>query len=132
MTMAELSRRVGLSAPSTAERVKRLEEKGVLEGYAARLSPVALGFLVGAWLRIRPVPGHTKRVADIIRKLPGIVECDRITGDDCFVAKVYVRSVGELEQLLDAITPYAMTNTSIIQSSVVKSRIPPIGRGESP
>jgi Lrp/AsnC family leucine-responsive transcriptional regulator len=128
ISVADLARAVGLSSPSVSERMKRLEEAGVIEGYTVRINPQALGLPIAAWLRIRPVPGELKRVAEILRGLPAIVECDRITGDDCFIARAHVRSVAELESLIDAIIPYAMTNTSIIQSSPVPRRLPPIPR----
>jgi Lrp/AsnC family leucine-responsive transcriptional regulator len=115
---------VGLSAPSVAERIKRLEEAGVIEGYTATINPGALGLPIAAWLRIRPVPGELHRVAQILRNLPEIVECDRITGEDCFIARAHVRSVGDLETLIDELISYAMTNTSIIQSSPVERRLP--------
>ena len=123
---AELARLVGLSAPSVAERIKRLEEAGVIEGYTTRISPEALGLPIAAWLRIRPIPGELHRVAKILRGLPEIVECDRITGEDCFIARAHVRSVAHLETLIDEVISYAMTNTSIIQSSPVERRLPPI------
>lgn len=125
---AELARLVGLSAPTVTERVRRLEEAGVIEGYAARINPAAIGLPIAAWLRIRPIPGELKRVAEILDRRPEIVACDRITGEDCFIAKAHVRSVGDLETLIDAIIPYAMTNTSIIQSSPVKPRMPAVNR----
>lgn len=121
---AELARLVGLSAPSVAERIKRLEEAGVVQGYSATINPGALGLPIAAWLRIRPIPGELKRVAQILRDLPEIVECDRITGEDCFIARAHVRSVADLETLIDELISYAMTNTSIIQSSPVKRRLP--------
>jgi Lrp/AsnC family transcriptional regulator, leucine-responsive regulatory protein len=125
-SVAELARFVGLSAPSAAERIKRLEESGVIEGYAASLDPRALGLTVAALLRVRPVPGGLSTVADTLRSLPEIVECDRVTGEDCFVARAHVRSIEDLERLIDQIIPYAMTTTSIIQSTLVKRRPPPI------
>jgi Lrp/AsnC family leucine-responsive transcriptional regulator len=128
VSLADLARAVGLSSPSVSERMKRLEEAGVIEGYTVRINPQALGLPLAAWLRIRPIPGEMKHVAEILRGLPAIVECDRITGDDCFIARAHVRSVAELESLIDAIIPYAMTNTSIIQSSPVPRRLPPISR----
>jgi Lrp/AsnC family leucine-responsive transcriptional regulator len=106
-----------------AERIKRLEEAGVIEGYAAKINPKALGLPIAAWLRIRPIPGQLRKVAAILNDLPEIVECDRITGEDCFIARAYLRSVEELEWLIDQIIPYAMTNTSIIQSSPVPRRL---------
>ena len=126
---AELARSVGLSPPSVAERIKRLEEAGVIEGYSARISAKALGMPLAAWLRIRPIPGQLKKVAEILQGLPEVVACDRITGDDCFIARVCVRSIEDLERVIDDIIPYAMTNTSIVQSSPVERRVPPLGTG---
>ena len=130
ISIAELARTVGLSPPSVSERIKRLEEAGVIEGYTLRINPKALGLPLAAWLRIRPIPGQLHKVAEVLRKLPEIVECDRITGEDCFIARADVRSVDDLEKLIDQIMPYAMTNTSIIQSSPVKRRLPPIFRND--
>ena len=126
ISIAELARTVGLSPPSVSERIKRLEEAGVIEGYTLRINPQALGLPLAAWLRIRPIPGQFHKVAGILQRLPEIVECDRITGEDCFVARAHVRSMEDLEKLIDQVMPYAMTNTSIIQSSPVKRRLPPI------
>lgn len=129
VSIADLARLVRLSAPTVAERIKRLEEAGVIEGYTVTISPKALGLPLSAWLRIRPVPGQLQTVADILRGLPEIVECDRITGEDCFIARAHLESVDALEKLIDQIIPYAMTNTSIIQSSPVQRRLPPIRQG---
>jgi Lrp/AsnC family transcriptional regulator, leucine-responsive regulatory protein len=123
---AELARLVGLSGPSVSERIKRLEEAGVIEGYTAKINPAALGLALSAWLRVRPIPGQLHKVAEILRGLPEVVECDRVTGEDCFIARAHVKSVKDLERLIDEIIPYAMTNTSIIQSSPVRRRLPPI------
>jgi len=125
-TTAELARKVGLSPPSVAERVKRLEESGINTGYSANLSPEAIGLPLSVWLRIRPVPGALEKVAEIICGIPEITECDRVTGDDCFLAKAHLRSVADMERIIDLIIPHAMTNTSVIQSSPVKRRLPPL------
>ena len=130
ISIAGLARSVDLSPPSVSERIKRLEEAGVIEGYTLTINPKALGLPIAAWLRIRPIPGQLQKVADILRGLPEIVECDRITGEDCFIARAHVQSVDDLEKLIDQIIPHAMTNTSIIQSSPVKRRLPPILRGD--
>ena len=130
---AEIARIVGLSAPSVSERIKRLEEAGIITGYAATIEPSALGLGLCAWIRVRPMPGLFHKVARILDDLPAIVECDRITGEDCFIARAHVASVGELEALIDEVMPYAMTNTSIVQSSPVPRRLPPIpGLNEKP
>ena len=130
LSVAELARSVSLSAPSAAERIRRLEEAGVIEGYAASLDPRALGLTIAAWLRVRPIPGELKTVAEILRSAPEIVECDRVTGEDCFVARAHVKLIEDLEGLIDRIIPYAMTTTSIIQSTLVKRRPPPIASNE--
>jgi Lrp/AsnC family leucine-responsive transcriptional regulator len=130
ISIADLARSVGLSSPSVSERIRRLEEAGVIEGYTLTINPKALGLPIAAWLRIRPIPGQLQKVADILRGLREIAECDRITGEDCFIARAHVQSVDDLEKLIDQVIPYAMTNTSIIQSSPVKRRLPPILLGD--
>ena len=128
VTMAELARKAELSAPSVAERVRRLEEAGIVTGYAAQIDPAALGLPLAAYVRVRPMPGQLEKVAEVLNGLEAIVECDRVTGEDCFIAKAHVRSIQELEKVIDQIIPFAMTNTSIIQSSPVKRRLPPLPR----
>jgi Lrp/AsnC family transcriptional regulator, leucine-responsive regulatory protein len=126
VTMADLARAVGLSSPSVTERVRRLEEAGIVQGYGARIDPKALGLHLSAYIRVRPMPGQLRKVVEVLDGLEAIVECDRVTGEDCFVAKARVRSVEDLETVIDRIIPYAMTNTSIIQSSPVQGRLPPL------
>jgi Lrp/AsnC family transcriptional regulator, leucine-responsive regulatory protein len=130
-SVADIARLVGLSGPSVSERIRRLEESGVIEGYAVRINVPAIGLPIAAWLRVRPLPGELSRVADILRDLLEIVECDRVTGDDCFIAKAHMRSMEHLEKIIDRIIPFAMTNTSIIQSSPIRRRLPAFGPGEA-
>lgn len=120
----DLARLVGLSAPSVSERIKRMEEAGVINGFTISVNPEAIGLPLSVWLRIKPVPGKHNRVAEILKKIPQIVECDRVTGEDCFIAKAHVESPIELEKMIDTIIPHAMTNTSLIQSSPVEPRLP--------
>lgn len=126
VTTAEIARSVGLSSPSVAERVRRLEEAGVITGYRAMISPVAIGLPISVWFRIRPVPGALEKVTEIIRSIPEIVECDRVTGEDCFLARAHLNSITDMERVIDLLIPHAMTNTSIIQSSPVTRRLPPL------
>lgn len=130
VSTADLARDVGLSAPSVAERIKRLEESNVIRGYTAIIDPEALGLALAVHIRVRPMPGQLGKLATLLNKLDAIVECDRITGDDCFVAKAHVASVRELEALIDKIIPLGTTNTAIIQSSPVVRRLPqlPVAR----
>jgi Lrp/AsnC family leucine-responsive transcriptional regulator len=129
VTIADLAREVGLSSPSAAERVKRLEEAGIIRGYHADIDPVAIGLPLAVTIRIRPMPGQLQKVATLLGKLSAIVECSRVTGDDCFVAIAHVASVADMEALIDKIIPFATTNTSIIQSTVVARRMPALVKG---
>ena len=122
-SIAELARQVGLTPPSVAERVRRLEEAGVIESYATIVNPQAIGLPVSAYLRTRPVPGKLKKVTEILTGLEAIVRCDRVTGEDCFFSKAHVESIADLEKLTDKLSPYAMTNTSIIQSTPISYRM---------
>jgi len=126
--VVDLARLIGLSPQSTSDRVSRLEDIGVLSGFTVKLDPAALGLAVGAYIRIRPAMGELQRVAQLVAEIPEIIECDRITGDDCFIAKAFVPHVGDLERIIDRLLPYAQTNTSVIQSSPVKRRQPAFGR----
>lgn len=121
-----LSARVGLTSPSTAERVKRLEERGVIEGYGARINLAALDYQLQALVRVRPMPGMLQKVEKMIQALPECIECDKVTGEDCFVMRLVVRSIEQLDALLDSIAEYAQCNTSIVKSTPVKRRLPPI------
>lgn len=122
LTIAELGRRVGLSAPAVAERVQRLERDGVIGGYRAQIDPRALGFTLTSIIRIRPAPRELKKVADLVREIHEVVECERITGEDCFFMRVHVRDVEHLEEVIDRFVAYGQTTTSIVQSSPVPSR----------
>jgi Lrp/AsnC family leucine-responsive transcriptional regulator len=126
--MAELGRRVGLSAPAVSERVQRLERAGVITGYHAGLDPAALGFPVSAVVRIRPSPGQLQRIPEIARETSEVAECYRITGEDCYLLRLHLRSIDELEEILDRFTPHGLTTTSIIHSTPVPRRGPPLGK----
>jgi Lrp/AsnC family leucine-responsive transcriptional regulator len=122
VSLAELGRRVGLSAPAVAERLQRMEAEGVIRGYRAELDPRALGYSLGAVLRIRPAPRQIHKVAALAQDTPEVTECHRITGEDCFFMKLYVRDVDHLEEVIDRFVPYGQTTTSIVQSSPVPAR----------
>jgi Lrp/AsnC family transcriptional regulator, leucine-responsive regulatory protein len=126
LTNAELGRRVNLSAPAVADRLRRLERDGVITGYRAEVEPKALGFALGAIMRIRPSPRQLPKVAELARETPEVVECHRITGEDCFFMKLHVRDMEHLEEVLDRFILYGQTTTSIIQSSPVGRRGPSV------
>jgi Lrp/AsnC family leucine-responsive transcriptional regulator len=127
LPLRDLAQKIGLSAPSTTERLRRLEDAGVIEGYAVRVNATALGLSIGAYLRIRPMPGELDRVASMLAAEPQVIACDRITGDDCFIAKALVPDMAALETLINGLLPYATTNTSIVVSTPVAPRLPNVG-----
>jgi Lrp/AsnC family leucine-responsive transcriptional regulator len=122
VTLAELGRRVGLSAPAVAERLQRMEADGVIRAYRAELDPRALGYSLGAVLRIRPAPRQIHKVAALAQDTPEVTECHRITGEDCFFMRIHVRDVEHLEEVIDRFVTYGQTTTSIVQSSPVPAR----------
>jgi Lrp/AsnC family leucine-responsive transcriptional regulator len=127
LTMAELGRRVNLSPPAVADRVQRLERAGVIAGYQAVLDPRALGYAVAVVVRVAPDSGRLQKIPEIAQETPEVVECHRITGEDCFFLKLHLRSIDGLEDVLDRFTPFGRTTTSIIHSSPVPGRPPPLG-----
>lgn len=126
LTMSELGRRIGMSSPAVTERVRRLEDADVIRGYRLDLNPAALGLPIAAYIRIRPNPGQLPRVAELAQQIPEIVECHRVTGEDCFILKAYIPAIDQLDRLLDSFLLYGSTTTSIIQSSPIPLRPPPL------
>lgn len=124
--MAELGRRLSMSPPAVAERVQRLERSGIIAGYRAEIDPRALGFPVSAIVRIRPAPGQLQRIPEVARETPEVAECYRITGEDCYLMRLHLRAIDDLEDVLDLFTPYGQTTTSIVHSSPVPRRGPPL------
>lgn len=122
ITLAELARRVEMSAPAVRERVLRLEEAGVIRAYRLDIDPAALGFPVSAFVRVRPMPGKLPQIAELAERMPQVVECHRVTGEDCFILKVHFERLETLDQLLDRFLVYGQTTTSIIQSTPVPPR----------
>jgi Lrp/AsnC family leucine-responsive transcriptional regulator len=125
-SITELARKVGLSAPATRERMLRLEEAGVIKGWRVELDPKALGFPIAVLVRVRPMPGQLPKIAKLAQSLPQVTECHRITGEDCFLMRVHLRALEELDGLLDRFLAYGQTTTSIVQSSPVAPRSLPL------
>jgi Lrp/AsnC family transcriptional regulator, leucine-responsive regulatory protein len=122
LPMTALARIVGMSSPAVTDRVRRLEDAGVIQGYRLDIDPKALGLPLTTIIRVRPNPGQLGRVAELIHSIPEVVECHRITGDDCFILTVHLPAMDQLDRLLDRILLYGVTTTSIVQTSPVPRR----------
>lgn len=126
LSMAELARRVGMSAPAVTERVQRLQQAGVIVGYHLDIDPAAVGLPVTAFARIRPMPGSLPKIAELAAEIPEVTECYRITGEDCFLVKLHAPAIDQLEAILDRFLVYGNTTTSIVVSTPVPRRQPPL------
>ena len=123
ISTAELARKTALSAPAVAERIRRLQERGVIRGFHAQVDPAAAGLPVMAVIRMSVVGDILPRLAILLQSLPEVVECYRGTGNDSFLMRVCVASVEHLEQLINKLTPFGMTTTSVVLSTVVRRRV---------
>jgi Lrp/AsnC family leucine-responsive transcriptional regulator len=126
VTVADLARQVGMSSPSVADRLRRLEDAGVIRRYTVEVDAAALGYTLEAIVRVRPLPGQLRRVEQLLADIPEFIECDKVTGDDCFVARVVLRTIGHLDEILERVTEYAETNTAIIKAATLRRRLPPL------
>ena len=129
LRVAELGRRVGLSPPAVADRLRRLTDSGAVR-FRAEVAPRALGYTICAIVRVSPSTRDLKLIPDVARQLPEVTECYRITGDDCYLMKVYLRSIDELEPILDRFTPLGRTTTSIVNAIPVPPRPLPVTETE--
>ncbi|WP_336162133.1 Lrp/AsnC family transcriptional regulator [Amycolatopsis sp. VC5-11] len=122
LTFSELGRRVSLSAPAVTERVRRLEQRGVITGYAARVDPEKLGRPVQAIVRVRVRSLDGPRFRETILPLPEITDADHVTGDECWQLRVHCRTTAELERFVEQAQRYGETTTSLVFSSPVRGR----------
>jgi Lrp/AsnC family transcriptional regulator, leucine-responsive regulatory protein len=127
--ISDLARRIGMSAPAVRERLTRLEEGGVISGYRLDLDPKALGLPITVFVRVRPMPGQLPRIAELAQSMPQVAECHRITGEDCFILKIHLDALDSLDRILDRFLAFGQTTTSIVQSTPVPPRSPPLPNG---
>jgi Lrp/AsnC family leucine-responsive transcriptional regulator len=122
LSLAELSRRIGLSATATAERLKQMEEAGILRGFTVEIDREALGLDVMAFIRMRCPGQHYHRFIDYVQTLEEVRECHHLTGGDDFLLKVTTTSMMDLEGLIEALLPYGNPVTSLVLSTPVERR----------
>lgn len=117
VTTTELGKQIGLSQPAVSVRIKRLEEHGVIEGYSAKVNAGLLGRDISAFIRIQTTHAQIAKCLKVFATMPEIVEAHRITGDDCFVVRVVVQRMSQLETIIDALARFGPVTTSIILAS---------------
>lgn len=122
LSTAELARSIAMSASATAERVRRLEEAGLLSGFTAIVDPERLGYPITAFLRLRYPMSNYKPLHDLLDVTPEIVEAHHVTGDDCFIMKVLATSMRHLEQLSGRVGALGSVTTSVVYSSPLPRR----------
>lgn len=123
ISFAELGRRVGLTLPAVAERVRKMEDAGVITGVRAEIDPAKIGLPIAAFIRISAAGDVLSRINKTVREMPEVLECYRGTGADSFTLKVAAESVEHLESLIDKLAPFGTTSTSIVLSTLVGHRI---------
>lgn len=126
ISFSELGRRVGLSSPAAADRVRRLEEAGIIEGYQTKINLASIGLPMTVIIRASTHDNHASdKLAECVQHLPEILECHKVTGDDCYIMKAAVSSVQHLEKLLDTLKQKYCNRltTSIVLSSPVEHRM---------
>ena len=122
LSFSELGRRVGLSAPAVAERLRKLEEFEIINGYYAEVDPAALGYGVTAFIRLTTSTDKYPRVLELAQRLPEIRECHHVTGGEAFILKVLATSIPHLESLIAQLSVFGATSTSIVLSSPVRKQ----------
>ena len=123
LTYHALGRRVGLSPPAVAERVRRLEEAGIITGYRATVDRAKLGWPITVFVQIVTAVEQGPRFATAVRAMPEVLECHRVTGGDSFILKACVASTGHLERFLDQLTPYGTSTTAVVLSSPLERHV---------
>jgi Lrp/AsnC family leucine-responsive transcriptional regulator len=122
ISFTELGRRVAMSAPAVAERVRRLEDLGVIRGYRAQVDLERLGWPLLAFVRFREKPDVRRSMTKVIAERPEVLETHHVTGDDCLILKVAARSMRGLEQTASYLARYGSVTTSLVYSTLIDGK----------
>ena len=124
LSFSELGQRVGLSSPAVAERVRRMEDAGIITGYRAEVNTAKIGYPITAIIRVSNSPGERcTRLSASTQAIPEVLECYRVTGSDSLIMKVMASSVEHLESLIDRISEHGRLTTSIVLSTVLDRKV---------
>lgn len=122
MTVLKLSKELNLSRPSVTERLKKLQDSRIIEGFTAKILPEAIGKKIMVIIQVSDVKCPCRKFEELIRQEPDILECHRITGVSSYIMKAAVSSMKHVEKLVDRLIPFAHINTSVVMSSPVLNR----------
>ena len=123
ISYTELGKLIGLSGPAVKERVNKLEDSGIIEGYRAQLNLSRLGYSLTVIINFKMNPGNIKHFIDKLKRMPEVVECNRVTGGDNMIMKVLLKNTEELEKLINKLIEYGVPTTSVVLSTPIKDRI---------
>ena len=117
ITNTELGKTMGLSQPAVTARIRRLEESGVIEGYAAKINLGLTGLHTSALIRIRTTHAQIKQCLHAFEAMPEVIEAHRITGEDCFLVRVVVAQMPQLKTAIDALAKFGAVSTAVVLTS---------------
>ena len=120
MSNAEIGRRVGISSPAVSERIKKMEDAEIIQGYTTFVSPFEAGYQLKALITIRAFMGMLKPFLEKVKTYDEVVNCYRITGNENIVMEVVLKNQKHLEAFIDQLITYGETKTQIVLSHVVK------------
>ncbi|MEO9651757.1 MAG: Lrp/AsnC family transcriptional regulator [Roseobacter sp.] len=125
-SLSDIGKDVGLTGPAVGERLRRMRDMKQIVGFGARFDLRALGYSIQALVRIKPRSGQLHTVEQMIEDQPRFLSCDRVTGDDCYIARLALVDIAELDEILLPFHDRAETHTSIVKSSIFEGRLPPL------
>src|ERR1700736_3568099 len=129
----DVSHAVVISHPTVADRVRRLEDRGIVRGAKLCVDYARLGFNVSAFVRLRATPCHKRGLTEAARAMPQVIEMHSVTGDDCMIARVVARSVEELAEILQRLSMYGDSSTSVVLETIIPLRNPiPVQQAAAP
>lgn len=123
LPFSQVGQKVGLTGPAVAERVRRMEEQGLIRGYHAEVDQTQVGFPIRAFIRLRTSPERYTRLLAVLKGLPEILECHHVTGEDAFVIRVSAASMESLEQIIARLSPFGETSTAVVLSTPLQREL---------
>ncbi|GGZ77103.1 Lrp/AsnC family transcriptional regulator [Algibacter mikhailovii] len=122
LSNAEIGRQVGISSPAVSERIKKMEDLGIIEAYKTIVSPFEIGYQLKAIITLRAFMGKLKPFLEKVKTYDEVINCYRITGDENIVMEVVLKNHKHLETFIDQLISYGESKTQIVLSRVVKQK----------